>query len=56
MKKKAQGGEQPMETIAEDEAEEEDDDRLEEDEERAVEDALHEAEFLENVQAATENT
>ena len=31
-------------------------DRMEEDEEQAVEDALREAEFMENVEAATENT
>ena len=31
-------------------------DRMEEDEEQAVEDALVEVEFMENVEAATENT
>lgn len=57
MKKKAQGGAQPMETITEDpDEEEEDDDEMEEDEERAVEEALQEAEFMENVEAATVNT
>ena len=34
----------------------EEDNEMEEDEERAVEEALEEAEFMENVQAATENT
>ena len=34
----------------------EEDDNMEEDEEQAVEDALREAEFMENVEAATENT
>lgn len=57
MKKKAQGGAQPMDTITEDpDEEEEDDDEMEEDEERAVEEALQEAEFMENVEAATVNT
>ena len=55
MKKKAQGGNEQMETIPEDDDEEEDNE-MEEDEERAVEEALEEAEFMENVQAATENT
>ena len=56
MKKKAQGGVEPMETIQEDPDEEEEDDKLEEDEERAVEEALLEAQFMENIEAATENT
>ena len=34
----------------------EEDDNMEEDEEQAVEDALVEVEFMENVEAATENT
>ena len=33
----------------------EEDDNMEEDEEQAVEDALVEVEFMENVEAATEN-
>ena len=57
MKKKAQGGVEPMETIQEDpDEEEEDDDKLQEDDERAVEEALLEAQFMENIEAATENT
>ena len=44
-----------MPTIPEDEMED-NDDELEEDEENAVEEALVEAEFMENVIAATENT
>ena len=57
MKKRAQRGqgEQPMQTIPED-FEEDLDGEMEEDEERAVEDALLEAEFHENVVAMTENT
>ena len=55
MRKKAQGEDQPMPTIPEDEMED-NDDELEEDEENAVEEALVEAEFMENVIAATENT
>ena len=47
-----------METIPEDEmgAGDDNDDELEEDEELAVEEALLEAEYIENVRAATENT
>ena len=56
MKKKAQGGVEPMETIQEDPDEDEEDDKLPEDEERAVEEALLEAQFMENIEAATENT
>ena len=60
MKKKAQGGVEPMETIQEDPDEEEEDDELEEDEEREevalLEEALLEAQFMENIEAATENT
>ena len=52
---KAQGEDQPMRTIPEDEMED-NDDELEEDVENAVEEALVEAEFMENVIAATENT
>ena len=57
MKKRAQRGqgEQPMQTIPED-FEEDLDGEMEEDEEQAVEDALLEAEFHENVVAVTENT
>ena len=56
LKKKAQGGVEPMETIQEDPDEDEEDDKLPEDEERAVEEALLEAQFMENIEAATENT
>ena len=56
MKKKAQGGVEPMETIQEDPDEDEEDDKLPEDEERAVKEALLEAQFMENIEAATENT
>ena len=57
MKKRAQRGQgaQQMQTIPED-FEEDLDGEMEEDEERAVEDALLEAEFHENVVAVTENT
>ena len=57
-KRAAQEGDQPMETIPEDEmgADDDNDDELEEDEELAVEKALLEAEYIENVRAATENT
>ena len=57
MRKRAQGGVPPMDAIAEEGGEVgEEADRMEEDEEQAVEDALREAEFMENVEAATENT
>ena len=56
MKKRAQrGAAEPMQAIPED-YDEEEDEQMEEDEERAVEDALLEAEFMDNVEAATENT
>ena len=57
MKKRAQiaQGAQQMQTIPED-FEEDLDGEMEEDEERAVEEALLEAEFHENVVAVTENT
>ena len=57
MKKRAQRaqGAQQMQTIPED-FEEDLDGEMEEDEERAVEEALLEAEFHENVVAVTENT
>ena len=46
-----------MDAIAEEGGEvREEDDNMEEDEEQAVEDALVEVEFMENVEAATENT
>ena len=45
-----------MDAIAEEGGEVgEEDDKMEEDEEQAVEDALVEVEFMENVEAATEN-
>ena len=57
MKKRAQRGPgaEPMQNIPE-ELEEVEEEELEEDEERAVEEALLEAEFMENVEAVIENT
>ena len=57
MKKKAECRRAGMETIQEDPVEgESEEDEIEEEEERALEEALLEVEFMDNVMAATENT
>ena len=57
MKKKAECRRAGMETIQEDPVEgETEEDKIDEGEERALEEALLEVEFMDNVEAATENT
>ena len=57
MKKKAECRRAGIETIQEDPVEgESEEDEIEEEEERALEEALFEVKFMDNVKAATENT
>ena len=58
MKKKAECRRAGMETIQEEDPveRESEEDEIEEEEERALEEALFEVKFMDNVKAATENT